>query len=146
MSGQPKPKPKLTPFHLEPDSGQGLAAYALIRAVYMDRLDEARAILEADPGQINTQDPFAGLTPLHIAIFRQNAEMVKLLAEHPRCDLRIGDNFQRTAADMLIYTADKAIFETIMRRADPEQERAWADEVSERRIASGNVVPLRPDD
>ena len=116
MSAQPKPKPKRTLFHLEPDSGAQLATYSLIRAVYNDRFDQARDILKANPEQINLQEPFAGLTALHIAIFRQNEESVKLLANHPRCDVALRDNFQRTVADILLYTAKPAIFEVIMDR------------------------------
>lgn len=130
MSAQPKPKPKRTPFHLEPDSGAQLATYSLIRAVYNDRITQARDILKANPEQINLQEPFAGLTALHIAIFRQNEEIVTLLAEHPRCDITLKDNFQRTAADMLVYTDKPAIFDIVMRRAYPELERVWSNETS----------------
>lgn len=115
MSALPKPKLKSTPFHLDPDSGVQLATYPLIRAVYNDRLDQARDILKASPEQINSQEPFAGLTALHIAIFRQNEEMVALLANHPSCDFTIKDNFQRTAADMLIYTQSTEIFNLVER-------------------------------
>lgn len=126
MSAKPKPKPKRTPFHLEPDSGAQLATYSLIRAVYNDRFEQARDILKANPEQINLQEPFAGLTALHIAIFRQNEEMVALLANHPRCDLTLKDNFRRTAADMLVYTAKTAIFDVVMWRTFPEQELTWS--------------------
>jgi len=121
MSALPKPKPRRTPFHLEPDSGAQLATYSLIRAVYNDRFEQARDILKANPEQINLQESFAGLTALHVAIFRQNEEIVKLLANHPRCDIALKDNFQRTAADMLVYTAKSAIFDAVMRRSYDEQ-------------------------
>lgn len=127
MSALPKLKPKRTPFHLEPDGGAQLATYSLIRAVYNDRFDQARDILKANPEQINLQEPFAGLTALHIAIFRQNEDIVKLLADHPRCDITLKDNFQRTAADMLVYTANTAVFDTVMYRAHLEQEGDWND-------------------
>ena len=142
MSALPKPKPKRTPFHLEPGSGAQLATYSLIRAVYNDRLDQARDILKASPEQINNQEPFAGLTALHIAIFRQNEEMVVLLANHPRCDLTLKDNFQRTAADMLVYTAKQTIFDIVVRYAHPQQERAWNYGGSYESGPSGTVVPI----
>lgn len=144
MSAHPKPKPKRTPFHLEPDSGAQLATYSLIRAVYNDRFEQARDILKANPEQINLQEPFAGLTALHIAIFRQNEDIVTLLAEHPRCDIAIKDNFQRTAADMLVYTANQAVFDTVMCRAYTDQERAWLEEASGESVVSRVVLPLRP--
>jgi len=144
MSALPKPKPKRTPFHLEPDDGVQLATYSLIRAVYNDRIEQARDILGASPEQINLQEPFAGLTALHIAIFRQNVDIVKLLAEHPRCDLTLKDNFQRSAIDMLIYTANRAIFDTLMRRAYPEQERALESGDFRQKTAAGTVVQMRP--
>lgn len=137
---------KKAPLHLEPDSGAGLATYSLIRAVYMDKIDEARAILKANPDQLNSQEPFAGLTALHIAVFRQNERMVALLSDHPECDITLQDNFQRTAPDMLVYTANHAIFDTVMRRAYHDQERAWINEAFEDGRASGKIVPLRPDD
>jgi ankyrin repeat protein len=115
MSAQPKPQTASRPFHLGADGGEGLATYPLIRAVYIDRVDEARAILKADPKQINSLDPFAGLTPLHIAIFRQSEEMVGLLSAHPQCNFSLKDNFGRTASDMLIYTKNQAIFDLTIR-------------------------------
>lgn len=114
MSALPQPKLRQTPLHLEPDDGHELARYPLIRAVYMDRLDQARAILAADPEQINVQQPFAGLTPLHIAIFRQNNEMVRLLTEHSRIEFSRTDNFGRMPTDMLKYVSDASVFETVM--------------------------------
>lgn len=143
MSAKSKLKPKRTPFHLEPGSGVHLATYSLIRAVYNDRFAQARDILAVSPDQVNSQEPFAGLTALHIAIFRQNEDMVTLLANHPQCDIALKDNFGRTAADMLVYTANPAIFDTVMRRAYSDQERSWEQENFEQGIASGTIVPLR---
>jgi len=140
---KPKPKPKRTPFNLEPGSGVQLATYSLIRAVYNNRLEQARDILAASPEQINLQEPFAGLTALHIAIFRQNEDMVALLANHPRCDLTLKDNFQRTAAGMLIYTAKPAIFDVVMRRSYPEQEREWTSLIIGDGLGSVSVISLQ---
>lgn len=119
-----------------------LATYSLIRAVYNDRFDQARDILKANPEQINLQEPFAGLTALHIAIFRHNEEIVKLLAEHPRCDIGLKDNFQRTALDMMVYTTNQAIFDTVMQRAYTEQERAWAGETFKHGATPENIISL----
>lgn len=146
MSAQPKPKPKrkIPRVHLEPQDGTQLATQALLRAVYMDDFERASAILAADPDQLNRQDPYAGLTPLHIAIFRQNADMVRLLAQHPACKGTIADNFGRTAADMLHYTSDRAIFDIVLRLASPDVDRSWQDEAFDRGRATGGVVQLRP--
>lgn len=145
MSAEAKRKVaiKPTPFHLEPDDGLGLGVYPLIRAAYHDKLEQARDILKADPDQINTQDPYAGLSPLHIAIFRQNGEMVRLFTDSPRCDVSLKDNFQRAAADMLVYTSDPIIFDPVMRCAYPEQERQWAA-ASEDEKGAGTVVSFKP--
>lgn len=110
-----------------PQGGALLSTYSLLRAVYMDKVEEAKTILAANADQINLGDPFAGLTPLHVAIFRQNEETVTLLVDHPRCDIWQKDNFGRAPVDMLVYTASRGIFERVMKRAYPEEERAWKD-------------------
>lgn len=128
MSQQPKAtaKPALDTKKLSnrfnPQGGAKLSTYSLLRAVYMDKVEEAKVILAANADQINLGDPFAGLTPLHVAIFRQNEETVALLVDHPRCDVWQKDNFGRAAVDMLIYTANRAIFEKMMKRAHPQEE------------------------
>lgn len=75
-----KPKIKMT-RKLAYFEGRGLdlKRYQLLLAVYYDRFEQAQAILETDPDQLNLQDPYGGLTALHIAIFRQNPTMVQLL-------------------------------------------------------------------
>lgn len=146
MSAKPKPKPRSLPTHLMPDSGSRLATYPLLRAVYMDETDRARAILAADPQQVNLQDPFAGLTALHIAIFRQNLDTVRLLAGHPECNTTIRDNFGRTASDMLAYTSSRVIFDLVTRRAAPEIERSWLEEAFDLGRATRRIVPIRRDD
>lgn len=47
------------------------------------------------------------------------------MIEHPRCDVLRKDNFGRTPVDMLVYTSSKAIFERVMKRAYPEEEKIW---------------------
>ena len=142
MSVAPKPKPTPRPAHLEPQDGSRLATHALLRAAYMDDLDEARAILAADPEQLNRQAPYAGLTALHIAIFRQNTGMVRLLAGHPGSKVSIEDNFGRTAASMLTYTSNHEIFDIILQAASPEVDRAWRDSVFDDGRAAGKVISL----
>jgi hypothetical protein len=133
MSASPKPslKPRLdskrSSNRFNPLGGAKLSTYSLLRAVYMDKAKEAEAILKADAGQINLGDPFAGVTPLHVAIFRQNENVVKLLVEHPRCDVWQKDNFGRTPIDMLVYNSNRTIFEMVMKRAYPGEDRVWAD-------------------
>jgi ankyrin repeat protein len=85
----------------------------LVIAAYYERYEQAVAILRDDPEQIRAREPFAGLTALHIAIFRGHLPLVKLLAEHPRADLKARDNFGRRPVDMCIYSADAAVFEII---------------------------------
>ncbi len=140
MTAQPKPKVKAKPFHLEPQRGSNLATFSLLRAVYMDDFDRAKAILAADQQQLNRQEPFAGLTPLHIAVFRQNFEMVALLAKHRESNVSIKDNFGRLPLDFLSYTSDRRIFDLLMGLAMPEIERAWHDSVFDDGRASGDIV------
>ncbi|PWE55001.1 hypothetical protein DEM27_16220 [Metarhizobium album] len=120
MSLQPKLKQSVQASifaRFDPMGGGKLSAYSLLRAVYMDQVREAEAVLRASPEQINLGDPYANLTPLHVAIFRQNREIVALLVNHPRCDVWQKDNFGRTAVDMLVYTKEKQIFESIINKS-----------------------------
>lgn len=90
---------------------------SLLEAVYFDNTKRAKAIIEADPSQINQQDPFAGLTPLHIAIFRQNIEIVRTLVSHPRTDPNIEDGFHRKPIDICVYTVDEEIYSLVVMRS-----------------------------
>ncbi len=144
MSLQPKPKAKPgTPLSWFSDSGVDKKKLSLIRAAYFDNYERAKAIVKADPDQINSQDPFAGLTPLHIAIFRQNDPMVTLIATHPTCDFSVKDHFGRVATDMLIYIRDRKIFETVMQAAYPHEYRAIEDEPFDTALASGRITPMK---
>lgn len=101
-------------------------------------------MIESDPEQITAKDPFAGLTPLHIAIFRQNRELVEFIATHPKCDLFAKDNFGRTPIDMLDYTTDQVIFRAVVDNAYPD-EAEELEEIAREYAAMGNVVPLKPE-
>jgi len=126
------------------DRGLDTKKLKLISAVYFDRSEEAEKIILEDPEQINQQDPYAGLTALHIAIFRQNRKLVNQLANHPQCDLHIEDNFNRKAADMLDYTTDQEIFETVIDATYPDEMQALENEALEEGIVGGDVVPFKP--
>lgn len=140
MSASAKPQPKRgKPYHQKPLGGERLATYSLIRAVYFDDLKLAREILAADPDQVNRPDPYAGLTPLHIAIFRQNMKTMKLLCDHPNCNPHQKDNFDRTAVDMLVYTTDEGAFDLVMRRAYPDFRRNPGGETAK-------IIQLKPRD
>ncbi len=102
------------------DSGIDRKLYRLIIAAYNDDTDKALALIEEDPDQINRQDPHSGLTALHIAIFRQNEELVTVLAQHPKTDARLKDAFGRRPVDMLDYTQNQEIFEVVMDATYPE--------------------------
>lgn len=94
---------------------------SLLQAVYFDRTERAKAIIEADPEQINQQDPFTGLSPLHVAIFRQNAEIVRALICHPRTDPSLADGFGRRAIDMCVYTRSEEMFLIVVGRTHQHQ-------------------------
>ena len=125
-------------------SGLDKKKYALVKAVYDDSTETAKKLIESDPDQITAKDPFAGLTPLHIAIFRQNRELVELIAPHPKCNLFAKDNFGRTPVDMLDYTTDQTIFRAVMDNAYPD-EADELEEIAREYAAMGNVVPLKPE-
>lgn len=126
MSALPKPKPRPgTPFHLSPGDGKKRATYRLVLAAYFDDLTGAKDILDAAPQEINVQDPYSGLSALHIAIFRSNAGMVQLLSRFPGRDMSIRDNFGRLAVDMLAYTRSQAIFDVVMQQMYPAEEQDW---------------------
>lgn len=96
------------------DRGSDAKNYPLLLAVYCDDYEKAKAVLEADPGQLNLQDPYAGLTALHIGIFRQNLQIVQLLLAQPGIQVMLKDVFGRRPVDMLDYTVNQQIFEVVM--------------------------------
>lgn len=98
------------------DRGAKTKPLSLLEAVYFDRTERAKAIIEADPEQVRQQDTFAGLTPLHVAIFRQNVEVVRALVAHPRTDLSLVDGFNRRPIDMCVYTRNEEIFGLVVKR------------------------------
>lgn len=98
--------------------------FELILAAYYNRTARAEAIMQSDPDQIVRQDPHSGLTALHVAIFRGNVELVTLLAEHPRTDFQMKDNFDRRPVDMLDYTRNQQIFNLVMEGTYPDEMRA----------------------
>jgi hypothetical protein len=110
MSLAPKPKQRITTQVVwNRDPGEVFKKKSLILAVYNDKTDEALQIIDVAPEQINSQDPYAGLTPMHIAIFRENIAIVQRIAKHPEFDKTITDNFGRRMVDMLDYTANRKI-------------------------------------
>jgi len=99
--------------------------YRLVMAVYHDRTEEALELIENEPEQINRQDPYSGLTPLNIAVFRQNQYIVRALIDHPITDIHLKDNFGRTAYNMLDYNANPKIFFKVFNAFKPEDEEEW---------------------
>ncbi|PCJ75193.1 MAG: hypothetical protein COA53_07745 [Rhodobacteraceae bacterium] len=140
-----KPKPimtnKLAYFE---DRGSDLKQYSLLLAAYHDEYDKAVAILKSGSDQLNVQDPYAGLTALHIAIFRQNPKIVSLLLEQDGIDIKVKDGFQRRPVDMLDYTVNQEIFEMVMDATYPDEMRALEDEAYDEGRADSSVVPLKP--
>lgn len=120
--------------------------YGLLRAAYNDETKKAITIVQTDPQQLNMRDPYAGLTPLHIAIFRSNFEIVGAIVQHPNTDLSVKDNFGRVSTDMLDYVTDQRLFELIMDVCFPDEMRALTDENFEQGMADGSIVPFRPRD
>ncbi len=143
MSIKPKPIMKNTLAYFE-DRGADLKTYSLLLAVYYDEFEKAQALLKSDPGQLNLQDPYAGLTALHIAIFRQNPKIVSLLLEQNGIDVKIKDGFQRRPVDMLDYTINQEIFDMVMDATYPDEMRALEDEAYDEGRADNSVVPLKP--
>jgi ankyrin repeat protein len=139
MSIQPKEKMTRKLGYFE-DSGTDKKKYSLISAAYYDRTDTAKELIKSDPDQIYAQDPHSGLTALHIAVFRQNVELIEILSKHPRSDLSLKDAFGRRVVDMLEYTTNQQINDLIMEATYPDLMRDLkADDESE-----NNVVTLRP--
>jgi ankyrin repeat protein len=124
--------------------GSDLKQYSLLLAAYHDEYDKAAAILKSGSDQLNVQDPYAGLTALHIAIFRQNPKIVSLLLEQDGIDIKIKDGFQRRPVDMLDYTVNQEIFEMVMDATYPDEMRALEDEAYDEGRADSSVVPLKP--
>lgn len=152
MSIEPKKKMTRRLGYFE-DSGIDRKKYALLIAAYRDDTETAKALIKSDPEQINRQDPHSGLTALHISIFRQNRELVAILAKHPQTKMDVKDNFNRRLVDMLDYTTDQEIFEAVMAASFPD---TWAeldalagdegkDEAAQKSVSeNGTIVPFRP--
>lgn len=137
MSLAPVPKGR-SRSSLFSDSGESTAKLSLIQAVFYDRTRTASEIIKTDPDQINLQDPFAGLTSLHIAIFRQNLAIVEQITAHPVTKIDVKDRFDRRAIDMCIYTASNDIFQLVF-------ERTYRSELLELDVGrDGSVVPFDP--
>jgi len=126
------------------ERGSDLKAFSLLLAVYNDQFEEAKAILKADPAQLNRQDPYACLTALHITIFRQNPKTVRLLLGQDGIDVTIKDGFQRQPVDMLDYTVNQEIFDMVMDATYPDEIRALENEAYDEGRADNSVVPLKP--
>ncbi len=145
MTLAPKRKMKRKLSYFE-DSGSKLKKYPLIRAVYDDSTEKALKIIKIDPDQINLTDPFAGLTALHVAIFRQNETLVTSLAKHPISDLSIKDNFNRRSVDMLDYTTNQIIFEAVIDATYPEDMLELENLAYEQGKAENVITPFKPKD
>lgn len=91
-----------------------------LRAALHGDAETVRDLAETYPLVVNAQDGITGCTALHFGIFAQHREVVSFLAEHADFNIELRDRFNRSAADMLTYTSDRAIFEAVMRRLDPD--------------------------
>jgi hypothetical protein len=125
------------------DRGSELQSFSLLMAVYYDDFERAKATLMSDPEQLNIPDPFAGLTALHIAIFRQNVDITRLLLSQPGTDVRYKDTFGRQPVDMLRYTVNQKIFGVVMDATYPDEMRALEDEACEEGLTKQTVVPFK---
>ncbi len=135
----------------------------LFAAVYYDRTESALELIKTNPEQINEKDPFAGMTAIHIAIYRQNKAIVRALTEHPKLDMQVKDTFDRLPVDMLDYTQNQEIFIMVMDAHNPDSaaeleqiHQQYLEEFGEdseedhpvqknREISSTTVVPFKPD-
>lgn len=143
MIAKPQPTSR-RPLSFLTDSGTSNAKLRLLAAVYRDETETARRLIISDPDQINEQDPYSGLTSLHIAIFRQNRDIVDRLIHHRQTDLKRKDNFDRSIVDMLDYTSDQTILDWVIEAYYPEQVRQLNDAAYEQGRSSGTIIPLNP--
>lgn len=102
---------------LFPGSGAQTAKLSLFQAIFFERTDPALKIIETDPEQINLQEPFAALTSLHLAIFRQNVLVVQAICRHPITSIHLEDRFGRKPIDMCLYTRNDQIFSAVLERS-----------------------------
>jgi len=121
------------------DTGEQTARLSLFQAVFFDRTKSALDIIKTDADQINLQEPFADLTSLHLAIFRQNLSVVRNICEHPVTQIDLKDRFGRKAIDMCVYTSNEDIFHAVLERTyqGPLLQLDRGDD--------SGVVPFRPD-
>lgn len=125
-------------------SGIDIKQYALIRAAYFDQTEKALELIENDPEQIERQDPHSGLTALHIAVFRSNRKLVERLAQHSKSNLRLKDNFGRRAVDMLDYTTDEFIFDTVIQATYPDIAHELEESGVEKDNCKTRIISFKP--
>ena len=126
------------------DRGSDRQNYPLLMAVYYDDFEKAKAILQSDPEQLNIPDPYAGLTAIHIAIFRQNLDIIRMLLAQPGIQKKTKDTFGRRPVDMLDYTVNQVVFEVVMDATYSDEMRALEDEAFEEGLTDQSVVPFKP--
>jgi len=128
------------------DRGRDLKAYSLIMAVYYENLQLTQSILKSEPDQINSQEPYADMSPIHVAIFRQNLEIVETLLKVPNIKLHQKDNFGREPIDMLDYTINQAIFESVLAATYPNEMNDLVVQISEETESDLKIIPFRTKD
>ena len=88
-------KPDVT-VNQEPFEGMGSKEKALFQAVDKGEVDEVKKLLAEGGVDINAKRPRDGRTVLHIAVWNQRVEIVKILLEDKEIDLNVKDKYGKT--------------------------------------------------
>lgn len=144
MSERGHPKFQLSEGDIYKDRETSGYYTALLTEIYADNTRDALSLIEKDPDQIAIPHSGTGLTPLHVAVFRENLTIVKELLKNSRADVFLKDEFGRSALDMLSYTTNETIHQVMLEAAYPDASRRLEDEVYDEARAAGDVRPLRP--
>jgi hypothetical protein len=126
------------------DDGMKFLTYDLIGHIYYGRTKDAQATIVADPDQVAMPEAVTLLTPLHVAIFREDDEVIAQLLQHPKVDLHAQDKFGRTPLDMLHYSHDEDIHLLVLEAYYPDTVRRIIDDEYDEARAAGRIKPFAP--
>jgi ankyrin repeat protein len=76
-------------------------------------LEQAKLLLESNPGLVFSNNSDAGFTPLHWAVRRNHLEMVKLLLAN-KANIDAPDQYGRTSLYFATYADNKGITELLL--------------------------------
>ena len=72
----------------------------ILEAVLSGKVEQIQAALVTNPSQLNTPYIDNGNTPLHVAVWNGNKDIVELLLAQPGIDVQVRNKANKTALDL----------------------------------------------